>query len=628
MKNIFRNLMLALPVIALVSCEEKGVDYVPAEWTAPANISNVYFEKASYTEEKEPTEATHFEIPVSRREASSALTVTVKVNKNTDNVFTIGTANFEAGSTTAVIPVDFPNTEVGVPYTLSLEIADPNAVSEFSEGVTYTYKVTRVKWVEIDSYVDSKTGETVPFQPLYTDDFVSTFFGVPYNATYPVRVQERSDKPGYFRIINAYHENYDFNGPGDWDDSTDHYIFIDATNRSRVTIPVRCNTGMNWGYGDFVVYSLAGYYLEKNDAGTASKYYGKYANGKITFPKSSLLVGMTEYNDGGLYTSNGTAAPNGEDGMFCLVLNPTLDPYQADLAEDFSWEPLAAGDFESELVSGYAKGGTYLALGTCETTTDDCDKTFAAKYGKAYLLVDPYNTGESFAFAVNEGKVLIPTGYEVQPTGLEVLGEPVFIKINSGKFDEENMVLTVKADFVKEDGTVVKSGTETWKYEPYKEIYEGDYYYTGLFAEDEETPAVDAGLIISQSQTNPNKFKISNWGMGTDFVFYMDDKYNVTVPEQYVADHPNYGPVYTMELADYAPGQGFDDQRSYYDPEEETFYFDVIYYCSAGIFTYGYEYFEVTDKAAAAIKAAVAAKKDKVKINVNLKPMPKSSVKK
>lgn len=69
-------------------------------------------------------------------------------------------------------------------------------------------------------------------------------------------------------------------------------------------------SGMNWGYGEFIFLSMAGYYLEKGnplEAIKAAGYCGTFVDNVVTFPAGTLLVGMTDYNGGGLY-AGGTGA--------------------------------------------------------------------------------------------------------------------------------------------------------------------------------------------------------------------------------------------------------------------------------------------------------------------------------
>ena len=145
----------------------------------------------------------------------------------------------------------------------------------------------------------------------YTEDCVTTFFNVE-NVSYQVEVRENTNQPGLYRIINPYGAAYPYNAEGDYDTSKEYFIEIDATDHEGVYIPGIYGTGMNWGYGEFSITSMAYYYMVSNgatfeevkDAG----YCGVLADGVITFPAQSLLISLSEYNGGNFYTSNNNGA--------------------------------------------------------------------------------------------------------------------------------------------------------------------------------------------------------------------------------------------------------------------------------------------------------------------------------
>lgn len=145
----------------------------------------------------------------------------------------------------------------------------------------------------------------------YTEDCVTTFFDVE-NVSYQVEVRENTNQPGFYRIINPYGAAYPYNAEGDYDTSKEYFIEIDATDPEGVYIPGIYGTGMNWGYGEFSIGSMAYYYMaaqgatfeEVKDAG----YCGVLADGVITFPAKSLLISLSEYNGGNFYTSNNNGA--------------------------------------------------------------------------------------------------------------------------------------------------------------------------------------------------------------------------------------------------------------------------------------------------------------------------------
>lgn len=180
----------------------------------------------------------------------------------------------------------------------------------------------------LDSYTTEfeffMPGQSSPWQSIgmatYTDDIITTFFNVP-NETYLVEVLENTENPGLYRVMNAYGAAYPYNEDGDYDTSKDYFFEIDATDPEAVYIPGLYGTGMNWGYGEFEITSMAYYYMatqgitleQAKEAGLC----GTLVDGVITFPVKGLAVFMGDYS--------GNANAN---GAFKLDLNPAVEKVQ------------------------------------------------------------------------------------------------------------------------------------------------------------------------------------------------------------------------------------------------------------------------------------------------------------
>ena len=188
-----------------------------------------------------------------------------------------------------------------------------NRNQTIEQGIQYYFKafVATKDGMLLSSNMESITLPVIPWVSLgmatYTCDFVSTFFGIT-RVPYQVEIQENQLNPGLFRLVNPYGAAYPFNDPGDWDNSKDYYLVIDATDPEGVYIPHPQYSGMNWGYGEFIMSSLAGLRIyrgtstleEQKALGTC----GTYVNGVITFPKNALTVGMVDYNNAAMYGAN------------------------------------------------------------------------------------------------------------------------------------------------------------------------------------------------------------------------------------------------------------------------------------------------------------------------------------
>ncbi len=139
----------------------------------------------------------------------------------------------------------------------------------------------------------------------YTDDFVSALYSVG-NMTYDVEIQENSQEPGLYRLVNPYGEAYPWNDPGDWDTSHDYYMEVNATDPDYVYIP-EFDSGCNWGYGNFLMVSEVGYYVgygySVEECKMAGIEGGTLVDGVITFPVKGLLAAEPEYSSSWYYAN-------------------------------------------------------------------------------------------------------------------------------------------------------------------------------------------------------------------------------------------------------------------------------------------------------------------------------------
>jgi len=125
--------------------------------------------------------------------------------------------------------------------------------------------------------------------------------------------------PGLYRLVNPYGEKYPFNDPGDWDESKDYYLEINAIDPAGVYIPHWQEVGVDWGYGYIKMSSVAGRNIANGSTVEEQKSEGncgKFVNGVITFPTNSLLIALPTYptsNPGAFYEAN-------ENNWFQLIL--------------------------------------------------------------------------------------------------------------------------------------------------------------------------------------------------------------------------------------------------------------------------------------------------------------------
>lgn len=663
MKKLFKYTYLALVgmVATLVaSCSDSYKYDGRGSWDAADGYANIYFETTDEAIELDPAEPTTYTVKVSRRNTQGALTVPFEIQENTDDVFTVGQAVFADGEAETTFTLTFPKAEVGKPYTLKILTSDPSLVSKYSAGVIYTFEVTRVKWNDVGFYYkDAAKTDKVEGYAMYTDDLM-TFYTGAAPLVYPVKLQERDDQKGVFRMVNAYGEDYPYNDPGDWDASKDYYIIINATDPEKVYIsPSAVDMGLAWSYGEFYTLNLAGNYVELAEASTdaakqkeyldkAEPYYGKYENGKITFPANSFYMAMA-----GLYDGDWSWYGNAS-GAFSLVINPDLDLHNADMTsdEDFKWELVNDKYMLASAKLGEDIENVALYKGTCINTEGKCDERFAKEYGTAYKIASPYADGYDIYFAVNDkGEVTLPDDLKYQNTGMKAVGDEVYAVISPAASTFTESVITLKIAFQTkpdDDGNFIEYGAteEVLQFITWTKVGTGMYTYTAYFTDyDEETdtdnPVTDGPYDILQRDDKPNTFKLTEWGYGGEFVFTWDEKTNkCTVPISFTGYvSPTNGNMYVSDMVYlynfFGYDQSYDKFPCTFDPETNTFTFNVaVFSKDTGSFWNGEETLVATWDVAASRKAAstknktlkqTSAKAQKMKSNSNYSRLGKGT---
>lgn len=286
--KIFKSSLLALFAIAgvaMTSCSDDD-KYVPG----PENEGAYFGETASVYEID--VDETSFPLTIKRTSASTDATVTISV-VDESGLFSIPTSATFNGSemeTTINVVYDAAKMTPGVYYPVALTVT-PSA--EYGMGyTTYDFSIYKSPWVALGNCT-------------YTDAIISELYGAP-TVSYEVPIEENFVTPGVYRLVNPYGEYYPYNDPGDWDDSKNYYMVIDASNPERVLLE-RSTTGCDWGDGALSVWSMAGYYLQNGnsaDAVAKAGFYGTLEDGVISWTKAGSLVaidggGMSQVNRSG-----------------------------------------------------------------------------------------------------------------------------------------------------------------------------------------------------------------------------------------------------------------------------------------------------------------------------------------
>ncbi|MCD8289363.1 MAG: hypothetical protein LUC26_05580 [Prevotella sp.] len=561
------NIKIAMAVatlLAFTACSDDD-DYTAG--TNPAGEGYYFPSTAGSSIELSITE-TSFDIEVCRAKtedaASAQITATVLFDdEDASSLFTIpSSVSFGAGEGTATLTIGYdPDAIEYNTYTFTLSVEGTGETTPYGDA-TYTFTAAASQpWISLG-------------MATYTDDFMTTFWAVD-NVSYEVEIQENGITPGLFRLVYPYGEAYPYNesyddGTADWDLTQTHYLEINACDPDRVYI-TRQETGMDWGDSEYIVWSMADYYMQYGytaDEVDALGYFGTYADGVITFPKQALIISMADSPDD-LYYAN-------INGAFKVVMpGVTVADYSASVAY--------TGKFTDA-------NGTNEVIGSVTLGSDVESARVALVAGKdiTSAVADIEDGAIDYTTVTASGTVTFPC----EESGTYSL---VVVTYGNGAAQE-----TASATFNYSVGA-----EETWT-----AAYVGDYEYSYFWE------GTDADLVLYNSDSDPNRWKIEHWGYDVDFCFTFDQTTGeIIVDDQETGyEYGSYGMVYVDDLVDYIGDTSYG--YSYYS--NGTFYFAVIYYCSAGYFGYGYETFTLTSNAAKAIskaKAKAGAKKSSPKVH-------------
>ena len=573
--NKFFYALLALATVGMVACTETDT-YEPG---APEIEScyDVYFPDAATLEtqgptgavELDPADATEFTYTAYRNNTEGAVTVPVVVTANTQEKFTVSEIVFEEGSDVAEFTVSLNESEIGVPYTLSFAINDPQYVKQYesANANSISLTVTRVKWNDVGVC-------------SFTEDILTSYwnFGFnPANPTYDVKVQVRADSikedafkaaldgtgsdaglSGIYRLVNPYRV-------GPWADPEDTtlesdptYLVINANPYNQAYIDLQ-ELGLTVNGGMTSVYSLVAFYKDNAaESNITSDMYGKIEGGTLRFNTRTLLM-----CPGGEETSN-TFYSN-LNGNFALVLAPALGKYSLTLPEgyedgDFTFTEMELDEnaiFYSE--SQAAAWYPILEEGRPNVSTDDADRNFVAQYGLMYRLPNLYAEGYPIYFAAKtDGTVTVPAGFEEQKTGLVQNGYDVYMAIDAkaSKFNPETGELALVAEFYSYQGKdvvsygvyneVISTKAPDFPYAPAMDM-KADFEYTALFTDKftsafqdgEWTATLEKGTCTGRGAAAFEKqhgtaYRIpAAYVNGYDIYFVADAEGKVSVPAGY-----------------------------------------------------------------------------------------------
>lgn len=557
--------MASLMTVAFTACDSEDESY---EW-ASVSGSQVYFNNSLAKEYVLSMNESSFNIPVSRISDADAINVPLNVTLEDGSLFTIPqSVSFAAGQKEASIQVSYDPANIVFDKfeTVKISLADAGLTTEWGISEYVFTAGVPAPWVSLG-------------KATVVDDYITGFFGVE-NVAWQVELQENQLYPGYYRLVNPYGAGYPYNEPGDFDASQDYYLEIHAEDPSKVWIPIT-TYGMDWGYGNFIFGSMAGLRIAQGKPDAAEGYYGQLEDGIITFPAGALLIGMSDYNDGGLYACN-------ESGAFKVVFpGVVLADYSAEVA--YAGKLYDADDNLYIVAEVNALGADVeeVRLAVCAADqTADVVAAIAADETEDYVSLS--GTGSaSLPFDANAA---------------------------SGKYS------IVAVTFA--GGEAQEATSTNFKYtalggepeESWSAYYVGNYNYYQCFE------GTDENVVMYGSDDDPLRCKLAPWGNGTDFVFIWDDDDNIFVAadQDMEFSHNSYGDFYVSDLSSdcaLAPGNdwasiiaanfpddltGTEFEPGYVDYDNLQIGFNTVYYTSEGyIMGWGYETYDILAQAGA-----------------------------
>lgn len=478
--NKFFYALLALATVGMVACS-KDSTYQPG----PAELEgcyDVYFPSAADLEEQgplgevslDPSEKTVFTYTAYRNNVEGTITVPVDITSNTGDLFTVTPIEFAEGKDVTTFIVTLADTaEIGVPYTFSLAVNDPQYTKQYesSNANAISVTVTRVKWIDVGMCV-------------HTEDLLNGWYGLglpPFEVKMQVRADSIDEKAfqaalagtgsdaglaGIYRMVNPYSV---WTGKIGGLDIYDANVIINAESYDQVWIPLQ-EVGASINGGAVMIWSTTGYDIE-NDKEPILAEFGYIKNGVLQFPVDCLLG-----CPGNTYAGTNTYYAN-RNGGWTITLAPALGKYTLVLPEgnddaDFTFTEVALSEealFFSESQCDY--WFPVLEKGKVAVTTDDVDRDFVAQYGTLYRLPSLYAEEFPIYFAAKDnGTVTLPEVYAEQYTGLVQNGYDVMMAIDpaASTFNPETGELSLKAEFYTYQSTADK--TYLISYGTYSEV--------------------------------------------------------------------------------------------------------------------------------------------------------------
>jgi len=255
--------MAVLPIMVL-SCAQVEEVHQPGEPDLE-NCYGVYFptQEASGSHALDPSEPRKVEFVVKRLNNEDEISVPVEMTASEDGIFEAEELYFAVGQSETTLTLNFDQAQVGVNYSVTLEIKDPQYASKYGIEQTYiSYSVIIEKWIEIG-------------EGKYMDYYFSQDQEGLIPTVVPVKVLQNDNNPNEFRIydpfMSIFGPNYPYlEKPAEYFEITilkKGEVFTPYNNADPVTIPLPdliwyeniVSGYVNSNYDDTICYVHPGY---------------------------------------------------------------------------------------------------------------------------------------------------------------------------------------------------------------------------------------------------------------------------------------------------------------------------------------------------------------------------------
>lgn len=307
--KFFKYILIAAFALTFAACQEE--EFAPGAKDR-LDCQKLFFpQEQAKSYEVAPEDDNYLTFKVERQKANFEAEVPYEISMSEEGFFEMEDEiiYFEEDQNKAEFRVYFSDDfEIGKKYTCTIKVTDPKYVSNYTLASNeLTFSLTVVKWEQVIGKNGEQTG-------MWRDDVFSCYtqLGAQLanpNAEKEVKIYQRADKPGYYRVDDVYTAEFiTYMAEGDLsrkdlyeDHCPNESIYIDASNPDKVLI--------DWQYAfeDVTPYGLGSAYIcsdceECFDSGY-SNLYGKYKDGSITFPKNSLIL-YFPYANGAIAANN------------------------------------------------------------------------------------------------------------------------------------------------------------------------------------------------------------------------------------------------------------------------------------------------------------------------------------